>query len=198
MKGDLLYKTLEVIGETAIDALALFVSISASGYGASHGRIQYNAEKFKDEAGKVFFATENKKLEKQRYQKMIYKLKKDGLLKEDIKEGKKFYFLTLKGKNKFLLLKNKRSVSLPSIYYKKEAGERFIIIIFDVPEKEKRKREWLRKVLNELDFKMTQKSVWIGKTKIPKEFIDDLFEMKMQEFVEIFQITKSGNLKEIL
>ena len=80
--------------------------------------------------------------------------------------------------------------------YSKEKGQ-FTIVVFDIPEKERSKRAWIREVLKNLDLKMIQKSVWVGKVKIPKQFIDDLDKFNMVDFVEIFEISKAGSLKQI-
>ena len=73
-----------------------------------------------------------------------------------------------------------------------------MIFAFDVPEKEKRKRGWLRTVLRRLDFTMIQKSVWVGKSKIPQEFLEDIYRFKMVDFVEIFEVSKTGSLRHIV
>jgi hypothetical protein len=45
---------------------------------------------------------------------------------------------------------------------------------------------------------MVQKSVWVGKTKIPQDFLDDLFKLKLVDFVEIFEISRTGSLKHLI
>ena len=73
-----------------------------------------------------------------------------------------------------------------------------VVISFDIPEKERRKRDWLRFALKQLNFHMIQKSVWWGKTKIPKEFIDCLKELKIIDYVEIFRVIKSASSGRII
>jgi len=138
---------------------------------------------------------EEKRMTK-RYYSMVYKLKRDGLISEGYHGGEKRYTLTKIGKGKLEILESKDE--FPGVYYKKEVGSRIIIIMFDVPEKHTKKRVWLRAVLGNLDFKMAQKSVWIGKTKIPKELIADIVRMKMEDFVEIFEVGSTGNLKHLI
>ena len=84
------------------------------------------------------------------------------------------------------------------MYYPKEKGNKVIIVMFDIPEEYTKKRTWLRMVLGNLDFKMAQKSVWIGKTKIPKELIADIMKMKLEGFVEVFEVGSTGNLKHVI
>lgn len=96
-----------------------------------------------------------------------------------------------------MALKEKSKKLLPAVAYQKEKSDKLIIIAFDVPETERKKREWLRAVIKNLGFKMVQRSVWIGKIKIPKEFMNDLLKLRLVEFVEIFEISKTGSLKQI-
>ena len=49
-----------------------------------------------------------------------------------------------------------------------------------------------------MNFRILQKSVWIGKVKIPKEFIDDLKELNMINYVEIFEISRGGSLRQVV
>ena len=86
---------------------------------------------------------------------------------------------------------------MPETSYQKTDGDKLIIIAFDIPEKLRRKRNWIRKVLVGLDFKMIQKSVWQGTTKIPEDFLQDLNDLKIIDFIEIFQISKKGSLEKI-
>ena len=67
----------------------------------------------------------------------------------------------------------------------------------DIPESERKKRAWLRSALKNLNFKMIQQSVWIGKVRIPEEFLRDLRNMHLTEYVEIFEISKAGSLQQI-
>ncbi|MBI2635441.1 MAG: CRISPR-associated endonuclease Cas2, partial [Parcubacteria group bacterium] len=71
------------------------------------------------------------------------------------------------------------------------------VVIFDIPEKQKHKREWLRGQLQDLGFKMIQKSVWMGKRKFPKEFLEDIRDLKLLAYVEIFSVTKTGSMRPL-
>ncbi len=191
-------RILEVVGGATVDAIDLFDAFLNAGYGASFNKINY-------EMGKRSRARLEKNIEaayqkqiKQRYYNFIYKLKQSDLIKEKQGDHKKVFTLTKKGKDKLMLLKRQKREKPPNYSYIKEKGDKFIIVMFDIPEKERRKRAWLRSALNNLDFKMIQKSVWMGKTKIPKIFLEDLFELKLVDFIEIFEINKTGSLKQII
>ena len=52
--------------------------------------------------------------------------------------------------------------------------------------------------LKNIGLRLIQQSVWMGKVKIPKEFLDDIRELHLANFVEIFEITKSGSLNQVI
>ena len=44
---------------------------------------------------------------------------------------------------------------------------------------------------------MLQRSVWVGKCKLPDELMDDLNTIGLLPYVEILAVTKRGSLKEL-
>ena len=69
-----------------------------------------------------------------------------------------------------------------------------MIVIFDIPERERRKRNQLRRELVYLGFKKLQQSVWIGQTQIPEEFIKELKEKDILPYIHIFSVEKKGTV----
>jgi DNA-binding transcriptional regulator PaaX len=65
--------------------------------------------------------------------------------------------------------------------------EKNMIIAFDIPEKYRKKRDWLRIELINLGFSPIQKSVWLGPAPLPQEFIKSLEELKLLPFLKFFQ-----------
>lgn len=131
---------------------------------------------------------ERMKLEKQRFASFIYKLKKENLVQ--VKNDK--IFLTNKGKR---YLRNKKEYRRRS--YEVIEGNELNLVIFDIPEKERGKRDWLREVLRNMKYKQLQKSVWMGRNKLPQQFLEDLLEMNLHRYVEIFAISKKGTLERV-
>jgi len=197
MRGEITLKILEIIESVATNAADAMAAFLDSGYGVSRGKIEYEISRRQMARAEKSVEREFQKQVRQKYYNLICRLKNSGLIAEERKNNKKFLFLTKKGKSEMLSLKEKNKSKLPGVFYQKEPVGKSIIVIFDIPEKEKRKREWLRAVLKNLGFKMVQKSVWLGKNKIPQEFLGDLAKLNLIDFVEIFEITKSGSLKEI-
>jgi len=194
IKGKKTMKVLEFLGEGALEMADIWLAITTAPYGSSHSRLQ--AQKMKiEKARKEIF--ENIK-ERENLYNLIINLRKQGLVSRKEKTGKKFWQLTPKGEKELKKLKAYyRKNNLPERKYSSDASDAFTIIIFDVPEKERRKRDWLRKKLVEMKFKKLQGSVWIGKYRVPEQFLKDLNESKLIECVEIFTVGKAGTLKKL-
>ena len=194
-KGEITLKILELITRTAEASFDIIDAILNSGYGASYQKMnrklnQNEIQRSKEEAKRQRF---------QNYYNTLYRLKKDNLISEKEESGKKVIKITQQGIKKLTFLKKEflAKKNLPDKHYHKENRPNFTIVVFDIPEKNRRLSGWLREVLKNLDFRMIQKSVWIGKTKIPKEFLNDIFKLKLENFVEIFEISKTGSLKQL-
>ncbi len=145
--------------------------------------------------------SEKRKRSCQNFYNLISYLQKQGLVdKHKNKSNRNSYWvITKKGKEKLKNLNqrtNKDAPLLPKTNYKIEKDKSFNIVIFDIPEKERRKRDWLRFRLQNLKFRQLQKSVWIGNIKLPTEFLADLKDLNLLSYVEIFSINKTGTIKE--
>ena len=183
---------LEKLGGAALEVGVLFLAFLNAGHGASYSKLEYERRKIEKGIGDLL-----EEQTKARYSKLIYKFKKEGLIKEEYRNKRKFLIITVKGKKKLASLLDKESKSLPQAVYPKEKINYSIIVIFDIPEQKRNKRNWLRQALREINFEMVQKSVWIGKTKIPKDFLVDLDELGISQYVEIFAVSKSGSLGKL-
>jgi DNA-binding PadR family transcriptional regulator len=193
-KGDILIKILEILEEGTLSGVDFIEAVLSSGYGANINKIEYEYRKRREKSVNQKLEAESLLEKRKRLQKFLSKLKKDGLISENNSEDKnKKFIISNKGKNKLKQLKN----SVLSTNYQKETQNESVIISFDIPEKLRKKRNWLREVVKNFGFTMVHQSVWIGKVKIPAQFIIDLEKMNILEYVEIFEISKSGSLKKI-
>ena len=118
----------------------------------------------------------------------LQRLQKQGLV---IHENGKWIF-TKAGKNfaesafKYKKFRNK------NLLPKKDGVKR--IMIFDVPETEKEKRDWLRGELVHHDYEPLQKSVWIGNRPLLPEFIKTIDFLGMSSYIHIFSIKDEGTI----
>ncbi|MDO8504685.1 MAG: CRISPR-associated endonuclease Cas2 [Candidatus Liptonbacteria bacterium] len=185
MRGDIICKILSSIKEAGILVEDLATVILSEGYGASSGRLEWALNKRRTARELGEFANDSK----HKYAAMIYKLKKDGLIAK--REGK--IYLTGKGESKLAWLKQK----FLKKDYKSKPANNFIIVAYDIPRKKDKERHWIRESLENMKFKMIQRSVWAGKIELPEDFLDDIKKLDLIDCVEIFEITKTGTLHKI-
>lgn len=198
MRGDKVIGILQALKDSALDSANLFEAFLSAGYGASRSRMEYlmREGKRKHQADKARF--EEFARERQKFYNLIYYLKSDGIISEAVYDGKKWYAIAEIGKRKLSRLLTKKNNRIPQSQYPAVSGNKFTIIAFDIPEKEKKKREWFRETVGRLGYKAIQRSVFLGKTKIPQPLLDDLRKLQMMDYVEIFEITKTGSLRHLI
>jgi DNA-binding transcriptional regulator PaaX len=197
MKGEYTQKILEALQECALDAIDLFEAFLSAGYGASFTKLNYEFEKRRNARLGIIQKEDAERIMKQRFYRLLYNLKRDGFVATKQQGTKRLFLLTAKGKEKWRFFRSRSVEPLPPSYYPRKESRRLIIVAFDIPEKERRKRKWLRAVLRELGFRMIQKSVWIGKVILPEEFLHDLHRLRLISYIEIFEIGKTGSLRSI-
>jgi len=71
-----------------------------------------------------------------------------------------------------------------------------LIVMFDIPETKKAEREWLRWHLKKFNYSMIQKSVWVGPSPLPKEFLDYIEIIKIKDGFKTFKLAKEYNFKK--
>ena len=192
-RGQILRKILELLHEQAMTQVDFFSAVLESGYGASSGKIEYNYQKTQQLRSSRESKADELKSKKLRLQKFLSKLKRDGLIKQT-KGLDNVFAISDRGKIKLTELKNKFHNKHYEIKDKKINP---VIISFDIPEEFRRKRAWLREVIKNLGFKMVHKSVWVGNVSLPEQLILDLDRMNVLEFIEIFEINKTGTLRKV-
>ncbi len=139
---------------------------------------------------KVMFGyNSKKKFEKKIINANISRLKKQGLITED--KDREFR-LTIKGEEMVTYIKDRHSI------LEKPWDKKIRVVVFDIPEKEKRLRQWLRAELGLLAFKPLQKSVYIGKYPIPEDLYQDLIKNDIFNNVHIFTVNKADKQKKLI
>ncbi|MEK7658570.1 MAG: CRISPR-associated endonuclease Cas2 [Patescibacteria group bacterium] len=130
------------------------------------------------------FKRYKKEIGAREFSKLIYYLKKKGYIKVENLKNKKAILLTKDGIGKAL----KASFKIEK--GKKRRDGRWIMIIFDIPQKHKKSRELLRSILLNLGYKMFQQSVWVSPYDI-SEKTERLVQMYLlDKYVKIFLIEK--------
>ncbi|MBN2197631.1 hypothetical protein JW698_00300 [Candidatus Wolfebacteria bacterium] len=107
----------------------------------------------------------------------LWRLQKKRLIK---KEEKSFQ-LTALGKEVVKALKDNMSVE-------KEWDGKWRIIMFDIPEKKRQHRNWLRFELYSLDYKLIQKSVFMGQQPIDDDINQEINDRGINDFIRFITV----------
>lgn len=134
---------------------------------------------------------EEERDERVRFYNLLTRLRRDGLIKTD--PVNKQWLISKKGRVELVKLDKE-----PEQRYPRRDSREVIVISYDIPEKYRRDRDWLRSILKLLEFRVLHQSVWIGKTEIPETLLTDLQERRIHTFIHMFTIGKRGSIIQIL
>ena len=112
------------------------------------------------------------------------RLHKKGLVVNKL--GK--WSITENGK-KYLKSEKKKIIPHFNSPLKKDAPKN-LIVMFDIPESRKIERNWFRSHLIKFDYIMIQKSVWVGPSPLPKEFVSYVKEIGLKSCIKSFNLAK--------
>ncbi len=116
-------------------------------------------------------------------------LKKKGLIKKG-KEGE--YFITNKGVDFF---ESGKSILKDMLLKPNTNSSKNLIVMYDIPQDQKKEREWFRRHLKKLNFEMIQKSVWVGPSPIPKDFLEYVEEIGIKDNFKTFKLSRGYKSK---
>ncbi|MEK9184077.1 MAG: hypothetical protein AAB890_03335 [Patescibacteria group bacterium] len=119
---------------------------------------------------------ELKELKEDSARTILWRLQKRGLVKK--KERK--YQLTALG------------IKVVEIFQKKQEAQqknswdgKWRMVIFDIPEKKRDDRNWLRWQLIGYDYKLLQKSVFVGKQPLEENFYGEIIIRKLNPYIRL-------------
>ena len=193
MQKNLTLKTLTTIGDACVEFGDLFEALLVAGYGSSLAKIERTKSRIENQRLRATQQTLELRENKKRCRSLIKRLEQQGLIERAPKRGKFFIRLTKKGTSRLAHIQNLQKLKETSATTQKE-NARWIIVVFDIPEKKREKRVWIRKTLRDMGFSMIQKSVWIGKVILPRAFIEALAQKEIMACVEVLEITKEGSI----
>ncbi|OIO30028.1 CRISPR-associated endonuclease Cas2 [Candidatus Nomurabacteria bacterium CG_4_10_14_0_2_um_filter_30_12] len=124
---------------------------------------------------------------KQSINNALYRLNKSGYISK-----KNSIILLSQNGRKYVENKKVRLVTFDSPFQK--AAPKNLLVMFDIPETKKAEREWFRYHLKEFNYEMIQRSVWVGPSPLPKDFLDYINEIKLKECIKTFKLAKSYNI----
>lgn len=78
----------------------------------------------------------------------------------------------------------------------KKNAPRNLMVMYDVVDTKKKERDWLRRHLKKFDYLMIQRSVWVGPSPLPQEFLDYIKELGLRANLKTFKLAKPYTGKE--
>ncbi|MFH1193644.1 MAG: hypothetical protein V1661_01470 [bacterium] len=124
-----------------------------------------------------------------RIKRQLLGLTRKGYFDISEENNKTFFSLTPKGQNLLGLLKFAAG--------KLKWDKRWRVLIFDIPEKQRHKRDALRKRLLELNFKQLQMSVWVTPYPLPENFSDFLADLRVRPYLFSLTVEHMNREKEL-
>jgi hypothetical protein len=114
-----------------------------------------------------------RRLEEKQIKQTINRLKQYGLLKEK--------------ENYFLLTTRGEKIAEKILGYKRRLEEewdgKYRLVIFDIPEVDRQKRDWLRQELYFLGYKKLQNSVFISKLSLTEDLVREIKGEGLEKYV---------------
>lgn len=137
-------------------------------------------------------------LYRKNYHNSLGYLKRKGLV--DVKNG--IYRLTGRGEKEafFAYLNGEVNVHKNHRSEDKKWDKKWRLILFDIPEKKRHYRDYLRAIIKTMGFKEFQKSIWIYPHPIPSFLKDLLFEEKIKQytrFITTYDIEYDKDLRKL-
>lgn len=124
----------------------------------------------------------------------LYRLRKDGLVTKNGTDRKSQWTITAKGRA-LLTRKVLRKSPNPLEYPILPPMDGIVrLVSFDIPEKQRAKRDWLRKELIACDYHILHRSVFIGARLLPEELINAMAHLGITRYIQIVGINRKGTL----
>ena len=129
-------------------------------------------------------------IDKPQFERGVRQLIDTGMLEATQKNNQKFLQLTKTGQLEVLLIKARK------ISVQKWDG-RWRLIMFDIPEAHKNKRQLFRSLLKENGFYKLQASVYISPFALNSSAVSYLTETGLIQFIRILRVDKMDNDKNL-
>lgn len=156
------------------------------------------AEEIRDPLRAVSSAYQNmygfipKRYKKHNFTQMVGRSLKTGDIEKVVRDNKVYLRLTSSGKEKI-----HREFPISNLTQK--WNKKWIVIIFDIPEKDRKTRDKLRIKVQNIGFGMLQESVWISPLSIGKDVKEMIEAIGLRDNVFVMEVSGLifGNPKEL-
>jgi hypothetical protein len=65
-----------------------------------------------------------------------------------------------------------------------------LVVMYDIPSKKKKEREWFLRHLKRFDYTMIQKGVWVGPSPLPKDFLNYVGSIGLSDKLRTIKLAK--------
>ncbi len=113
----------------------------------------------------------------------LYLIRKDAFIKQELRG----WIVTQAGKN---YIKRKQDSLEQFVFNFSKDTPKDLLVMFDIPQEKKGEREWFRWQLKQADYVMIQKSVWVGPSPLPKEFLKYLETIGLKDLIKTFKLAR--------
>ncbi|MFC1595192.1 hypothetical protein ACFL3E_02065, partial [Patescibacteria group bacterium] len=120
------------------------------------------------------------------------RLKNKGLIIKTKKRGANEFALSPQGKETVKRIKLKLEMSK-----KRKWDRKWRLLIFDIPEKVRTRRDFFRRELNNFGFYQLQKSVWAYPYPLPKDFLSIWQDLGIGDLFIVVESAKLSNDEEL-
>ena len=121
----------------------------------------------------------------------LQRLKKQGLVASSGTQKTTRWNITKKG-TKLLNKKPSLFSHIDHLLPQKDGVIR--LVSFDIPEKQRNKRDWLRKELLACDYSFLHRSVFMGKRPLPDDLLHAIQDLALTKYIHIVSIGKAGTI----
>lgn len=132
--------------------------------------------------GEGYWKQLEKKRNRRQFAQFVNHLKRQGYIKIANLKEKKGILLTPKGKEKVLKMRFKLTEK------KKRKDKKWIMIMYDIPEKKRQARDLLREILYNLGYQEFQKSIWVSPYDVFRQTEEAIRIYSLDSYVRIFLI----------
>ncbi|MBI3442921.1 MAG: hypothetical protein HY007_04080 [Candidatus Sungbacteria bacterium] len=137
----------------------------------------------------LFGLDRKKKIKKQTISTMLWRLQQQGLVERIGAKKTAQWRVTPKGTTMLGQKASRPKLSEPDGIMR--------LVIFDIPEYERRKRDVIRAELVGCRFQQLQKSVWIGHCPLPQDFITLIDTLELNGKIHIFSVRDQGTIGQM-
>ena len=79
--------------------------------------------------------------------------------------------------------------------FKKDSPKN-LLVMYDIVDQRKNERDWFRRHLIKFGYIIIQRSVWVGPSPLPKEFLSYVKAIKLTDHLKTFKLARTYTGKE--